>query len=125
MLDTRLYDRDLQASLVDAGAINDDNRHLIGTTQMAFLGEQLAAPGVTWKTIGQQVMFGQPRIPSLPELSLLTNLPVEQLQALLQGLPIVSTGGLVINTDQWDGYRAERTRVFDLSRRTASPIRSC
>ncbi|WP_043111809.1 alkaline phosphatase D family protein [Solimonas flava] len=114
MLDTRLYDRDLQASLVDAGSINDDSRHLIGSTQMAFLGEQLAAPGVTWKIIGQQVMFGQLRVPSLPELSLLTNIPVEQLQALLQGLPIVSTGGLVINTDQWDGYRAERSRVFDL-----------
>lgn len=114
MLDTRLYDRDLQAGMTDAGSINDGDRHLIGETQMAFLGDQLAAPGVTWKIIGQQVMFGQLRIPSLPELSVLTNIPIEQLQSLLQGLPVVSTGGLVINTDQWDGYRAERARVFDL-----------
>lgn len=114
MLDTRLYDRDLQAGMIDAASINDEARTLIGPEQMAWLSGQLAAPGVTWKLLGQQVMFGQLRIPSLPELSALTNVPVEQLQALLQSLPLVSTGGLVINTDQWDGYRAERTRVFDL-----------
>ncbi|NKF23415.1 alkaline phosphatase D family protein [Solimonas marina] len=114
MLDTRLYDRDLQAGLTDASSINDEARTLIGPTQMAYLGNELAAPGVTWKIIGQQVMFGQLRIPSLPELSVLTNIPVAQLQELLQGLPVISTGGLVINTDQWDGYGAERSRVFDL-----------
>ncbi|MES0873532.1 alkaline phosphatase D family protein [Sinimarinibacterium thermocellulolyticum] len=114
MLDTRLIGRDLQAALTGASDMNDPARRLLGAEQLAWLEEQLAAPGVTWKLLGQQVMFGQLRIPSLPELSALTGLPVEQLQTLLQGLPIVSTGGLVINTDQWDGYRAERMRVFDL-----------
>lgn len=114
MLDTRLIGRDLQASLVDAASINDEVRTLLGATQLEWLGEQLAAPGAVWKLLGQQVMFGQLRIPSLPELSALTNLPVEQLQTLLQSLPLVSTGGLVINSDQWDGYRAERARVYAL-----------
>lgn len=114
MLDTRLIDRDLQAALTDAASVNDEARTLLGPTQLAWLGEQLGAPGATWKLLGQQVMFGQLRIPSLPELSVLSGIPIEQLQALLQSLPIVSTGGLIINTDQWDGYRAERTRVFDL-----------
>lgn len=114
MLDTRIIGRDLQASLVDAGSINDQDRQLIGETQRNFLATTLANAGdVKWKFLGQQVMFGQLRV-GLPELSLLTNIPVPQLQALLQGLPLVSTGGLVINTDQWDGYRAERQRVLDL-----------
>ncbi|MDP9141274.1 MAG: alkaline phosphatase D family protein [Pseudomonadota bacterium] len=114
MLDTRLIGRDLQASLVDAASINDEERHLLGATQLTWLGEQLAQTGATWKLLGQQVMFGQLRIPNLPELSVLTGIPIEQLQTLLSSLPVVSTGGLIINTDQWDGYRAERARVYAL-----------
>ena len=114
MLDTRLIGRDLQAGLLDAGSINDADRSLLGAPQLAYLQEQLSSAGARWKFLGQQIMFGQLRVPSLPELSVLTGLPIEQLQALLQGLPVVSTGGLIINADQWDGYRAERTRVFDL-----------
>lgn len=114
MLDTRLIGRDLQAGLLDAGSINDADRSLLGAPQFAYLQEQLGAAGARWKFLGQQIMFGQLRVPSLPELSVLTGLPIEQLQSLLQGLPVVSTGGLIINTDQWDGYRAERARVFDL-----------
>ena len=114
MLDTRLIGRDLQASLVDAASINDADRSLLGAPQFAYLQAQLGSSGARWKFLGQQIMFGQLRIPSLPELSVLTGLPVEQLQALLEGLPVVSTGGLIINADQWDGYRAERARVFDL-----------
>lgn len=114
MLDTRIIGRDLQASLVDAGSINDADRELLGAPQRNFLSSTLAAAaGVKWKFLGQQIMFGQLRV-GLPELSLLTNIPVAQLQSLLQGLPLVSTGGLVINTDQWDGYRAERQRVLDM-----------
>lgn len=114
MLDTRIIGRDLQAGLTDAASINDAERALLGTEQLGWLGERLGASTATWQVLGQQVMFGQLRIPSLPELSVLTGIPVEQLQALLQSLPVVSTGGLIINTDQWDGYRAERARVFDL-----------
>ena len=114
MLDTRIIDRDLQAGLLDAAAINDEARKLLGPAQLAWLSEQLGAPGATWRLLGQQVMFGQLRIPSLPELSALSGIPIEQLQTLLQSLPLVSTGGLMINTDQWDGYRAERARLFEL-----------
>lgn len=114
MLDTRLIGRDLQAGMLDAGSINDAERSLLGAPQLAYLQDQLGSNGARWKFLGQQIMFGQLRVPSLPELSVLTGLPVEQLQVLLQGLPVVSTGGLIINADQWDGYRAERSRVFDL-----------
>lgn len=114
MLDTRLAGRDLQAGMTDASAVNDEGRSLLGHSQLAFLEAELARDGARWKFLGQQVMFGQLRIPSLPELSTLTGMTVPELQSLLQGLPVVSTGGVLLNTDQWDGYRAERTRVFDL-----------
>ena len=114
MLDTRLIARDEQAGLLDASSINDEARELLGSEQRGFLNSALADSGVAWKILGQQVMFGQLRIPSLPELSVLTGLPIPVLEDLLSSLPIVSTGGLIINTDQWDGYRAERARVFDM-----------
>ena len=114
MLDTRLIGRDLQASMTDAAAVNDQGRSLLGDRQLAFLETELARGGARWKFLGQQVMFGQLRIPSLPELSTLTGMTIPELQSLLQGLPVVSTGGVLLNTDQWDGYRAERARVFDL-----------
>ncbi len=114
MLDTRIVGRDLQAGMLDAASVNDESRTLLGGEQLTWLGEQLAETGAVWKLLGQQVMFGQLRIPSLPELSELSGLSIPVLQGLLQGLPIVGTGGLMINADQWDGYRAERRRVFDL-----------
>jgi len=114
MLDTRLIGRDLQAGMTDASAVNDEGRSLLGQQQLAYLETELARGGARWKFLGQQVMFGQLRIPSLPELSTLTGMTVPELQTLLQGLPVVSTGGVLLNTDQWDGYRAERARVFDL-----------
>ncbi len=114
MLDTRLYGRDQQAGLTDAASINDDSRHLLGDEQLQFLSDALSTTPARWKLLGQQVMFGQLRILGLPELSVLTGLPIEALQDLINGLPVVSTGGLIINADQWDGYRAERARVFDL-----------
>jgi alkaline phosphatase D len=114
MLDTRIIGRDQQAGLLDASSINDAGRSLLGGEQLEWLAAQLGASTATWQVLGQQVMFGQLRIPSLPELSALTGIPIEELQSLLQSLPVVSTGGLIINPDQWDGYRAERARVFDL-----------
>lgn len=114
MLDTRLYARDAQAGLADAAAINDTDRQLVGTEQLGFVADTLGATRAKWKLLGQQVMFGQLRLVGLPELSVLTGIPVEPLQTLLQALPVVSTGGLIVNPDQWDGYRAERERLFDL-----------
>ena len=114
MLDTRLEGRDEQVSAADAAGVNDADRHLISTAQFGFLSNALASTSAKWKLLGQQVMFGQLRIPGLPDLSRLTGLPIPQLEALISSLPIVGTQGPLINADQWDGYSAERKRVFDL-----------
>lgn len=100
MLDTRLYGRDEQLPLALGGAqLNDPNRQLLGEKQQDWLTAQLAGSRARWKLLGQQVMFGQLRVLTLPEIDLLgVNLTHEL---------------LAINADQWDGYPAARQRVFD------------
>ncbi len=98
MLDTRLYGRDepLSQAFVE---VNDPNRQLLGDRQQDWLSARLVESAARWKLLGQQIMFGQLRLLTLPQVKLLG---VELLGELL-----------AINPDQWDGYPAARQRVFD------------
>lgn len=95
MLDTRLFDRDVQLGTPpQPGApLADPARKLIGPAQRQFLLDGLSAPGVLWKFIGQQVMFGQLKVVGSPNA--------------------VNGGGQYLNGDQWDGYQADRTAIFN------------
>ncbi len=53
MLDTRLYDRDVQ----DNALSNDPNHHMMGPVQRTWYYQQLADTTTRWKIIGNQVMF--------------------------------------------------------------------
>jgi alkaline phosphatase D len=101
MLDTRLYGRDEQLGTppLDPVALNDPMRQLLGVPQENWLTERLTTSVARWKLLGQQVMFAQLRLASLPDLALLGTTLAEEL--------------LAINGDQWDGYPAARDRVFD------------
>jgi len=70
--------------VVGAG-IDDPNRSLLGPDQLSWLSAEMQASTAQWKVLGQQVMMA----------------PLE--------IPFVGP----VNTDQWDGYRAERERVYD------------
>lgn len=83
MIDTRLYDRDQQVT-INSPNLNDTNRVMIGNIQRAWLETQLSNSTQKWNVIGQQVMFAP-----------------------------LKAFGQVVNTDQWDGYPAERKRVMD------------
>jgi alkaline phosphatase D len=95
MLDTRLYGRDKQAAgPTDAAAINDPSRQLLGAEQESWLFDRLyrsQCRGTQWRVIGQQVMLAQ--------LS-------------------ATRGAVPINVDQWDGYAAARSRLFQHIRDT-------
>ena len=95
MLDTRLFDRDVQLGTPpQPGApIADPARKLIGPVQRQFLLDGLSRPGAIWKFIGQQVMFGQLKVVGTPNA--------------------VNGGGQYLNGDQWDGYQADRTAIFN------------
>lgn len=89
MLDTRLYGRSQQLDdRTDAAGLADPGRTILGIDQEAWLAEQLRASvrrGITWRLLGQQLMFGQ----------------------------LLGEDGVLLNVDQWDGYPASRQRILD------------
>jgi alkaline phosphatase D len=87
MLDTRLYDRDEQSV---PNQFNNPDRTMIGPEQMTWLQEGMAASNAQYQILGQQVVMAPWVIP---------NYQAETYT--------------VINADQWDGYNAERTRLYD------------
>ena len=93
MLDTRIYDRSPFGGRPAGAETGDADRDMIGPRQMAFLEQELTRPGVQWRCLSQQVVFGQIKV---------------------VGLPNAAGEGVYLNGDQWDGYRAERSRVLDL-----------
>ncbi|MDP3857215.1 MAG: alkaline phosphatase D family protein [Stagnimonas sp.] len=95
MLDTRLYDRDEPTAVTDPTANTvaaDPTRTLLGDEQRAFLEDRLLNAPVKWKIVGQQVMVSQFKVVPGPD---------------------ASGTSVYFNYDQWDGYQADRTRLFD------------
>jgi alkaline phosphatase D len=87
MIDTRAL-RDRQVANSDAAGLADPKRTLMGAAQEAWMLGQLRASqraATAWTLLGQQVMFS----------------------------PITLPGTRPTNTDQWDGYPAQRERVLD------------
>ena len=83
MLDTRITGRDLQAGTTGA-TVTANSRNLLGTTQYTWLTNKLDSSSAKWKVLGQQVMMAPLKV-----------------------------FGIAFNGDQWDGYPAERDRVYN------------
>lgn len=83
MLDTRLEGRNEQLAAANP-AINAPDRTMISETQFEWLTENLKTDSARWIVLGQQVMMA----------------------------PLLAFGQ-VLNTDQWDGYPAQRQRLYD------------
>lgn len=83
MLDTRIQGRDLQAGTTGA-TVTANSRNLLGTTQYTWLTHKLDSSSAKWKVLGQQVMMAPLKV-----------------------------FGVAFNGDQWDGYPAERDRVYN------------
>lgn len=84
MLDTRVWDRDVQAEGFATPEMNDPERSILGEEQAAWLDERLCESRATWKVIGQQVMMAQ-----------------------------LTFAGAALNPDQWDGYPGSRARFLE------------
>ncbi len=113
VMDTRLEGRDLEvgttgATILSGPAIDDPNRKLISEEQRTMVFNSLSAPGALWKVIAQQVILGQWNAGGAPLLPALPDQPVFKSR----------TGGNALNPDQWDGYTAERARLFKHIRST-------
>lgn len=112
VMDTRIEGRDEQVfEVLEPGVteteINNPDRRMISPTQQAFVQNALSCSQACWKVILQQVMLMQWRIPSLPEgLAGQPDIP----------LVLLTPGGNTVNGDAWDGYTAERDRLFSFLR---------
>lgn len=69
----------------DGGARDDPSRHMIGPDQLGWLASEMKNSTAQWKILGQQVMMAPLEVPFFGP----------------------------VNPDAWDGYRAERGRVYD------------
>lgn len=108
VLDERTY-RDEQVDgvqdslLVTSPEVADPSRTLLGADQRSWLDEGLLGSAARWKLIGNPVMFAPLVLTDLPDAT-------EPLGALL-GTTLGVAPPVVVNGDQWDGYRAEQSSV--------------
>ena len=107
MLDLRTY-RDEPPSMFDGRAIDDPGRVKTGAAQFDWLADNFRTSTARWNVIGNSVMITPVLVPPLdPEVG-------QALQDVI-GLP---QDGLPYNADQWDGYAAERRRLFQVMQET-------
>ncbi len=101
MLDLRSY-RSEQV-LGTGRQVDDPSRTMTGRDQMEWLTAGLASSPTRWQLIGNSVMFSPIVLPPLDPRT----------TGALTELVGVPAGGLPFNTDQWDGYTADRRRLID------------
>ena len=136
MLDTRLIGRDEQLEyakdLQDDPAtfvrdkLNNPARQLLGKEQSEWLQNTLKRSkkrGATWQILGQQVLMGKLKVPSI-DPALIDEAPIpEQYKTRIKGMLSLSQLGLPLNLDAWDGYPAARAQLYDdLLNHAANPI---
>ena len=85
LADIFMLDTRLYDRSLQGGNANDSNRHIIGNEQMQWLKTELINSTAKWKILGQQVMMGN-----------------------------LTPFGITVNNDQWDGYNAERKKLYDI-----------
>lgn len=106
ILDTRIEGRHRQPNIF-FDTYNDPARRLISEAQEAWLKDRLSKAqqaGRTWKIIGQQVMMGHLQGPPLLGAEQPEEAPSE---------PVSPEWANVLNPDQWDGYNANRQRIWE------------
>lgn len=112
--------------------LNDPGRRLLGDDQLAWLERDMAAAvrdGAAWQVIGNQVVMARVTAPDfgalIPEATLnavLATLP-EARQQSLRSLISLFGQNVPLNLDAWDGYPAERERLYAaLKRAGARPV---
>jgi alkaline phosphatase D len=139
MLDTRVIGRDRQLDMahyqnkdgvVDGERLRRDcaapGRQMMGKEQMAWLDRSVSASTAAWQIVGQQVLMARMEYPQPVACGDMSCLEYSDLLALARDMPHVLTASqraaldcptLPCYLDSWDGYAAERERVFDIMQR--------
>ena len=100
MMDLRTY-RDQETTSANFG---DPNRTIVGDEQLQWLRDTISMSDATWMVMGNSVMMAPMRIMTFPGND-----------AANEGLRFVkgNTSGFAVNSDQWDGYTADRDRLLE------------
>ncbi len=85
LADIFMLDTRLYARTKQSNSPDDTSKHIIGDEQLNWLKDALIHSTATWKILGQQVMMGQ-----------------------------LTPFGITLNSDQWDGYTADRKKLYDI-----------
>ena len=85
LADIFMIDTRLYARTEQNNTYNDTANHIIGQEQLEWLKNEMINSTAKWKIIGQQVMMGP-----------------------------LTPFGITLNNDQWDGYAADRKKLFDV-----------
>ena len=121
MLDTRQYARDKQIQpkeyLTESGfnqakfydELNSKNRELIGSEQLAWIEDSIFKTDAVWTIFGQQVLMAKLKFPDLSKMIASEEIP-SFLKPYLKFLGL----GIPSNLDAWDGYPAERNKLYKL-----------
>jgi alkaline phosphatase D len=109
MLDLRTYrSRQVEQPAPPApwpdGEVSDPDRTITGDRQLEWLQDSLRVARPQWRIVGNPVMIAPVNFGALPD-DLVD--PVNDVTGLLP------EDGAPYNLDQWDGYTADRHRVFD------------
>ena len=112
VLDERTYrSRQVQGvrqdMVVTSPEVADPSRTLLGAGQRAWLESGLEASPAQWKVLANPVMFAPLILADLPDEPTVGPLVATVLDGLGVSPPVV------LNGDQWDGYRAEQSSLRD------------
>ena len=102
MLDLRSY-RSKQVAQTALDDVDDPARTITGDPQMTWLKNQLLAPRVQWRIVGNPVMIAPVVFPPLP---------ADLADAVNDVTGLLPPDGVPYNVDQWDGYTADRSELF-------------
>ena len=100
MLDLRTY-RDKQVAATDP-AVDSPGRTITGDAQMGWLKDRLDRSPSQWKLVGNSVMVSPVQFPPLPA----------EVGEAVDTIGLLPPDGVTYNTDQWDGYTADRRELF-------------
>lgn len=93
--------------------IDDHAAEMLGSRQERWLAKQLKQSHAHWNVMAQQIMLTEWNLLDTARLTIQVdpNIPDDQKEALL---PLFDQVDEFLNVDAWDGYRAARTRLYDV-----------
>ncbi|MGI9295303.1 MAG: alkaline phosphatase D family protein [Pseudomonadales bacterium] len=117
-------------------ALNDPNRRMLGDTQFAWLESQLRSSTARWQILAQGVLMGRMLMPAEMRIDVTRRGDPARLEELIDINQRIAAGDTSVSDEErrrvetqvpyyqdgWDGYPAERERLYALASETESEL---